>query len=104
MKSFLADNKLTINTIAILQALYIILFFSNGIGAITSFNVYLGFAVYSLLTLACLALSVWLLLPFSKCDGALKFLLFFVSLGQALFTAWIYLFSSCGEPALIRLW
>lgn len=104
MNKLVINNRFTMNAIGLLQVIYAALFISNGIGMINDFNVYLGFAIYSLLSLICLALSLWLLLPFSKCDHALKYLLFFISIQQMLFTAWIYLLTTCGDPAPIQLW
>lgn len=67
MNKLVINNRFTMNAIGLLQVIYAALFISNGIGMINDFNVYLGFAIYSLLSLICLALSLWLLLPFSKC-------------------------------------
>ena len=104
MKELIRNNKYILSVIEGLQIVYIALFFTNGIGIINGYNIYLGFAIYTVLSLVCFLLSVWLVLPFSECDNALKFLLLFISIVQLLFTIFIYLLPECGIPAPIQLW
>lgn len=96
-------NKVIVITIVTLQIVYIFLYFTGALAMICETNVYLGFTVCVLISLICLLLSIWLILPFSKFRNAIKYLFAFFAVIQALTTVVIFLLSEAGMLPLIQL-
>lgn len=61
-----------------LQAAHIILYLTGLLEKIAQFNVYLAFGICAVLSILCILMSAWMLLPFSKCRHGLKYLLLFI--------------------------
>jgi len=96
-------NKIIAWVIGISQAVHAALFLTGVLAIISNANIYVGFAICAFLSLICLSLSVWLILPFSKFYNAIKYLFLFFAFIQVLATIVIFLLPDMGGfPALIQ--
>jgi hypothetical protein len=89
-------NKVRVMVIGILQGIHMALYFSNLLAIITETNVYIGFAVCVVLSLTCLLLSLWLMLPVAKFNNAIKYLFLLFAVIQILTTIIIFLLPDMG--------
>jgi len=84
-------NKTIAWIIGILQASHILLYFTTSLARMIESDVYIAFAVCIFLSLTCLLLSIWLVLPFAKFKNAIKYLFAFFAVIQAWTTNVIFL-------------
>jgi len=96
-------NKIIAWVIGVSQAIHIALFFTGLLAVISNANVYVGFAICAFLSLICLTLSLWLVLPFSRFKNGIKYLFLFFAILQVLTTIVIFLLPEMGGiPAIIQ--
>ena len=97
-------NKTFLWIIGLLQATHIALFFTNILAIIIQADVYVGFIVCVILSLSCLLLSVWLVLPFAKCKNIIKYLFLFFAVIQVFTVFVMFLIGDkpAGFPPLIQ--
>ena len=103
--SFKTENKnskrLYIVTGA-LQAAHLLSYLTGALEKVSQFHVYLAFGLCTLVSVLCFLLSVWMLLPLSKCRHGVKYLFLFVSVLQVAGTICIFLLPEAGIPPLIH--
>ena len=75
-------NKIIVWIIGILQVSHIMLYFTNSLSRMVESDVYVAFAVCVFLSLTCLLLSLWLVLPFARFRNATKYLFTFLAVIQ----------------------
>ena len=90
-------NKMPVIMIGILQSVHILLYFTGMLAMIINVNPYIGFVICVIFSLICLLLSLWLVLPFSKFNHAIKFMFLFFALIQVFTTVVIFLLPDMGE-------
>jgi hypothetical protein len=96
-------NKIIIWIIAILQAGHILFYITDSLAKMCEVNVYAAFAVCVFLSLTCLSLSLWLVLPFAKFRNTTKYLFTFFAVVQVWTTTVIFLMTDgTGFPPLIQ--
>ena len=95
-------NRRIARTIGILQAAHVLLYFTGLLDVINRANVYAAFAICAATSLICLALSVWILLPFSRFRHGIRFLFLLLAVLQVLITIWMFLLPEAGIPAPIQ--
>lgn len=95
-------NKSIYIAAGVLQAVHLILYLTGLLDKIAQANVYIAFWLCAVVSLICLVLSVWMLLPFSKFKHGIKYLIMFISVLQVISTIIIFLLPEAGFPPLIQ--
>ena len=85
-----------------LQAVHIILYLTGLLEKIAQVNVYIAFGICAVVSIICILLSGWMLLPFSRFKHGIKYLLVFIAILQVISTIIIFLLSEAGIPPLIQ--
>lgn len=94
-------NKKILIATGTLQAVHLILYFTGGLNKIGEANIYISFGICAVLSIICLALSIWMLIPLSNNKHSLKYLCIFIALLQVAGTIIIFLLPEAGIPPLI---
>ena len=94
------NKKICIATMS-LQAVHVILYLTGFLDKVT---VYIAFGICTVISIICIVMSVWLLLPFSKFKNEIKYLFVFFSIIQVISTIIIFLLPEAGFPPLIQFW
>lgn len=101
--SFKSENSKRICIVAgTLQAVHIILYLTGLLEEIAQFNVYIAFGICAVVSIICILMSGWMLLPFSKFKHGIKYLLMFIAILQVISTIIIFLLPEAGIPPLIQ--
>ena len=101
--SFKSENSKRIYIVAgVLQAVHIILYLTGLLEKIAQINVYVAFGICAVLSVICILMSGWMLLPFSKFQHGIKYLLMFIAILQVIGTIIIFLLPEAGIPPLIQ--
>ena len=101
--SFKAENNKRIYLAAgTLQAVHIILYLTGLLDKIAQMNVYIAFGICAVISILCILMSGWMLLPFSKFKHGIKYLLMFIAILQVISTIIIFLLPEAGIPPLIQ--
>jgi hypothetical protein len=97
-------NKIIVWIIGILQSIHILLFFTETLHIMVETNAYVGFAICVFLSLVCILLSLWLIMPFAKCKNKIKYLFLFFAIIQVFTTNVIFLIGdrAAGFPPPIQ--
>jgi len=74
-----------------LQAVHIILYLTGLLEKIAQMNGYLAFGICAIVSILCILMSGWMLLPFSKFKHGIKYLLMFIAILQVMSTIIIFL-------------
>ena len=85
-----------------LQAVYLILYLTGLLEKIAQNNVYIAFGICAIVSIICILMSGWMLLPFSKCKHGIKYLFMFIAILQVISTIYIFLLPEAGIPPLIQ--
>ena len=85
-----------------LQAVHIILYLTGLLEKIAQINVYIAFGICTIVSIICILMSGWMLLPFSKLKYGIKYLLMFIAILQVISTIIIFLLPEAGIPPLIQ--
>lgn len=96
------NNKKIYIVIGALQAFHIILYLTGLLDKIAQINVYIAFGICAIVSIICIVMSVWMLLPFSKFKHGIKYLLIFIAILQVISTIIIFLLPEAGLPPLIQ--
>lgn len=96
------NNKRIYIVIGVLQAVHIILYLTGLLDKIAQINVYIAFGICSIVSIICIVMSGWMLLPFSKFKHGIKYLLMFIAILQVISTIIIFLLPEAGVPPLIQ--
>lgn len=101
--SFQSENSKGIYIIVgALQAIHIILYLTGLLEKIAQINVYIAFEICTVVSIICILMSGWMLLPFSKFKHGIKYLLMFIAILQVISTIIIFLLPEAGIPPLIQ--
>ena len=91
--SFKSENSKKIYiVIGSLQAAHIILYLTGLLDKIAQVNTYIAFGICAVVSIVCILMSGWMLLPSSKFKHGIKYLLVFIALLQLISTIVIFLF------------
>ena len=91
--SFKSENSKRIYiVIGSLQAAHIILYLTGLLDKIAQVNTYIAFGICAVVSIVCILMSGWMLLPSSKFKHGIKYLLMFIALLQVISTIVIFLF------------
>lgn len=85
-----------------LQAVHIILYLTGLLEKIAQINIYIAFGICAVVSITCILMSGWMLLPFSKSKHGIKYLLMFFAILQVISTIIIFLLPEAGIPPLIQ--
>ena len=96
------NNKRIYIVIGALQAVHIILYLTGLLDKIAQVNVSLAFGICAIVSIICIVMSGWMLLPFSKCKHGIKYLLLLIAILQVMSTVIIFLLPEAGVPPLIQ--
>lgn len=100
--SFESENSKRICVVTgTLQAVHIILYLTELLEKIAQINVYIAFGICAVVSIACILMSGWMLLPFSKVQHGIKYLLMSIAILQVISTIIIFLLPEAGIPPLI---
>ena len=103
--SFQSENKnskrIYIVT-GVLQAVHIILYLTGLLDKIAQMNVFIAFGICSVVSILCILMSGWLMLPFSKSKHGIKYLLLLIAILQGIGTIIMFLLPEAGIPPLIQ--
>ena len=103
--SFQSENKnskrIYIVT-GVLQAVHLILYLTGLLEKIAQMNVFIAFGICAAVSILCILMSGWLMLPFSKSKHGIKYLLLFISILQVIGTIIMFLLPEAGIPPLIQ--
>lgn len=86
-----------------LQASHIIVYLTGALEKIAQINVFLAFGICAVLSILCILMSAWMLLPFSNCKHGLRYLLLFIAILQVLGTVVIFLLPEAGIPPAVGI-
>ena len=86
------NNKRIYIVTGTLQAVHIILYLTGLLDKIAQINVYIAFGICAVVSVICILMSGWMLLPFSKFRYGIKYLLMFIAILQVISTIVIFLF------------
>lgn len=95
-------NKRIYIVVGALQAVHIILYLTGLLEKIAQINVYIAFGICAVVSIICILMSGWMLLPFSKFKHGIKYLLMFIAILQVISTIIIFLLPEAGIPPLIQ--
>ena len=102
--SFKSENSKRIYIVTgALQAVHIILYLTGLMEKIAQINVYIAFGICTIVSIICILMSGWMLLPFSKFKYGIKYLLMFIAILQVISTIIIFLLPEAGIPSLIQV-
>jgi hypothetical protein len=91
--SFKSENSKKIYiVIGALQAAHIILYLTGLLDKIAQVNTYIAFGICAVVSIVCILMSGWMLLPSSKFKHGIKYLLMFIAILQVISTIVIFLF------------
>ncbi len=96
------NNKRVYIVIGGLQAVHAGLYLTGILDKIAQTNVYIAFGICSIISIICIVMSGWMLLPFSKFKHGIKYLLMFIAILQVISTIIIFLLPEAGIPPLIQ--
>ena len=96
------NHKRICIVVGVLQAVHIILYLTGLLDKIAQINVHIAFGICAIVSLICIVMSGWMLLPFSKFKHGIKYLLMFIAILQVISTVIIFLFPEAGIPPLIQ--
>ena len=92
--SFKSENSKKIYIVTgALQAVHVILYLTGLLDKIAQVNIYIAFGICAVVSIVCILMSGWMLLPFSKFKHGIKYLLMFIALLQVISTIAIFLFT-----------
>ena len=74
-----------------LQAVHIILYLTGLLDKLAQVNVYAAFGICAVVSILCILMSGWMLLPFSKIKHGIKYLFMFISILQMIGTMIMFL-------------
>jgi len=74
-----------------LQAVHIILYLSGLLDKIAQMNASIAFGICAIVSMICILMSGWMLLPFSKFKHGIKYLLMFIAALQVIGTIILFL-------------
>ncbi len=101
--SFKSENSKRIYIVTgALQAVHIILYLTGLLDKIAQVNVYIAFGICAVVSIICILMSGWMLLPFSKFRYGIKYLLMFIAILQVISTIVIFLLPDAGIPPLVQ--
>ena len=91
--SFKSENSKKIYIVTgALQAVHVILYLTGLLDKIAQVNVYIAFGICAVVSIVCILMSGWMLLPSSKFKHGIKYLLMFIAILQVISTIVIFLF------------
>ena len=96
------NNKRICIVVGVLQAVHIILYLTGLLDKIAQINVYIAFGICAIVSIICVVMSGWMLLPFSKFKHGIKYLLMFIAILQVISTIIIFLLPEAGIPPLFQ--
>ncbi len=96
------NNRRIYIVIGLLQAVHIRLYLTGLLDKIAQINVYFAFGICAIVSIICIVMSGWMLLPFSKFKHGIKYLLMFIAILQVISTIIIFLLPEAGIPPLIQ--
>ena len=85
------NSKRIYIVIGALQAVHIMLYLTGLLDKIAQVNVYIAFGICAVISIICILMSGWMLLPFSKFKHGIKYLLMFIAILQVISTIIIFL-------------
>ena len=88
--------------VGVLQAISVILYLTELLDRIAQMDVYLAFYISAVISVVCIVISVWMVLPMSKYQHGVKYLFLFIAILQIISTILIFLVPEAGIPPLIR--
>lgn len=89
--SFESENSKRICIVAgALQAVHMILYLTGSLEKIAQMNVYIAFGICAVVSIICILISGWMLLPFAKFKHGIKYLLMFIAILQVISTVIIF--------------
>ena len=92
--SFKSENSKKIYIVSgALQAVHVILYLTGLLDKIAQANIYIAFGICAVVSIVCILMSGWMLLPSSKFKHGIKYLLMFIALLQVISTIAIFLFT-----------
>ena len=101
--SFRFENSKSIFiVVGALQATHIVLYLTGALEKIAQINGFLAFGICAVVSILCILLSGWMLLPVSKCRHGIKYLLLLIAILQVMSTIMIFLLPEAGTPPLIQ--
>ena len=101
--SFQSENSKRIYIVTgALQAVHITLYLTGLLEKIAQSNVYIAFGICAFVSIICILMSGWMLLPFSNYKHGIKYLLMFIAVLQVISTIIIFLLPEAGIPPLIQ--
>ena len=91
--SFKSENSKKIYIVTgALQAVHVILYLTGLLDKIAQVNIYIAFGICAVVSIVCILMSGWMLLPSSKFKHGIKYLLMFIAILQVISTIVIFLF------------
>ena len=91
--SFKSENSQKIYIVTgTLQAVHVILYLTGLLDKIAQVNIYIAFGICAVVSIVCILMSGWMLLPSSKFKHGIKYLLMFIAILQVISTIVIFLF------------
>ena len=91
--SFKSENSQKIYIVTgTLQAVHVILYLTGLLDKIAQVNIYIAFGICAVVSIMCILMSGWMLLPSSKFKHGIKYLLMFIAILQVISTIVIFLF------------
>ena len=91
--SFKSENSQKIYIVTgTLQAVHVILYLTGLLDKIAQVNIYIAFGICAVVSIICILMSGWMLLPSSKFKHGIKYLLMFIAILQVISTIVIFLF------------
>ena len=91
--SFKSENSQKIYIVTgTLQAVHVILYLTGLLDKIAQANIYIAFGICAVVSIVCILMSGWMLLPSSKFKHGIKYLLMFIAILQVISTIVIFLF------------
>ena len=95
-------NKRIYIAIGTLQAGHIIFYLTGLLDKIAQLNVYIAFGICAIVSIVCIVVTGWMLLPFSSFKHGIKYLLLFIAILQVVSTIVIFLLPEAGIPPLLK--
>ena len=89
--SLKSNNKKICIVIGILQMIHAGLYLSGMLDKIAQINTYTAFGICVALSLICIVMATWMLLPSSKFNHGIKYLMMFIAILQLISTIVIFL-------------
>ena len=103
--SFQSENKnskrIYIVT-GVLQVVHLVLYLTGLLDKIAQMNVFIAFGICAAVSILCILMSGWLLLPLSKSKHGIKYLLLLIAILQVIGTIIMFLLPEAGIPPLIQ--